>query len=292
MCAELAGGIKSGRRWRIGPGFGPCPVEGSTTMADARRRTGISRRTLLMSAAKVPAVSVAAVGASAASKDAMKWVVFYGEYADEQVLSAYDLVILDPMFKGSVAATAERGARVCAYLSLGEIRVSDPLYARADRGALLDENQAWPGTRRVDLRNRDWRDLVVRQLVPAIVTGGFGGIMLDTLDTPPYLEQINPRANAGMRQAAIDLVRDIRASQPGMLLLINRGYAILPDLADSIDGIIAESSADQSGANEGRRLQMEYAGRGRAAIVLALAGQEAGPAVTHPQSGLLESGRY
>jgi uncharacterized protein (TIGR01370 family) len=171
----------------------------------------------------------------------LKWIAFYGQTADEEALSAYNIVVLDPTFLGSVATVAKRGARVCAYLSLGEVRTSDTFYDRIDPVALLEENPAWPGTRRIDVRQRAWKDLVLEVIIPFIVAKGFTGLMLDTLDTPPYLEQVDPVGKAGMTKAAVDLVQAIRTSYPNLLVILNRGYALLPHVIGSVDGVIAES---------------------------------------------------
>ena len=79
-----------------------------------------------------------------------------GKTADEEVLASYDVVILDPMFQGSISAIAESGATLCGYVSLGEIRMTDPYYAEVDPAALLQQNADWPGTRRVDVRHESW----------------------------------------------------------------------------------------------------------------------------------------
>ena len=179
--------------------------------------------------------------AKAGSAQGVKWIAYYGATADEQALSAYDLVVLDPTFKGSKEAIMQGGARLCAYLSLGEIRTTDTFYDRLAPAALLGMNPAWPGTRRIDIRERPWTDLVLGEIIPAIAAMGFTGILLDTLDTPPYLEQQDPVGSLGMRQAAVDLVHAIRRAWPDMLVIMNRGYDLLPDVADCLDGIVAES---------------------------------------------------
>jgi polysaccharide biosynthesis protein PelA len=172
---------------------------------------------------------------------ALRWVAFYGQTTDEDVLSTYDLVVLDPMFLGSIERVARQGSRICGYLSLGEARSTDPVFGRIPPRILLEENQAWPGTWRLDVRNPAWRDLVVGAVIPAIAAKGFTGLLLDTLDTPPYLEQVDPTRYRGMRQAAIDLVRAVRLARPEMTILINRGYAILPDVVNEVDAVLAES---------------------------------------------------
>ena len=171
----------------------------------------------------------------------IRWLVFYGYQADEDTLSTYDIVVLDLGFHGSISKVAQAGARVCGYLSLCEIKTTDPFFEFVDRAALLEANPDWPGTYRVDLRHASWRALVLDKMIPSIAAKDFNGLMLDTLDTAPYLEQTNPRRYHGMRGAAVELVSTIRSRWPGMTLIMNRGYALLPDLVDKLDAVIAES---------------------------------------------------
>jgi polysaccharide biosynthesis protein PelA len=236
-------------------------VTSSKIMTEANADSGglasknLGRRTILKACATVIAANLVVATRSHAAKEIpkerVKWVAFYGQTADERVLAPYDIVILDPTFQGSITAVAEAGARVCGYLSLGEIRISDIFYDRVDPTALLEENPAWPGTRRIDVRHRSWKDLVLREIIPSIAAKRFTGLLLDTLDTPPYLEQLDPNGNGGMRQAAVDLVQAIHRSHPNMLVIMNRGYAVLPSVIGSIDGIVAESLLTAEGEGGG-----------------------------------------
>lgn len=209
------------------------------------RDKGMMRRTVMQAWAALIATGSGLAtrlhSAQALIETRIKWVVFYGPTADEQLLSRYDIVILDQMFQGAIAGVAKFGARVCAYLSLGEVRISDSFYERIDPRALLEPNPAWPGTRRIDVRNGSWNQLVLSEIIPSLAAKGFTGLLLDTLDTPPYLELVDPNGNRGMRQAAESLVRSIRKAFPGMLVIVNRGYVLLPEIIGSVDGIIAES---------------------------------------------------
>ena len=160
--------------------------------------------------------------------------------------------MLDPGFKGAKSAITKGGAQLCAYLSLGEVRTGERFYDRIDPRALLKENPAWPGSRRIDVRSRSWANLLMHEVIPAIAADGFSGLFLDTLDTPPYLEQQDPSGNRGMRQSAIDLVRAIRRANPNMLIIMNRGYDLLPDVVGQIDGLVAESLMTMPGSGDGR----------------------------------------
>jgi uncharacterized protein (TIGR01370 family) len=179
--------------------------------------------------------------AGAAAAPAFRWIAFYGETADEQVLAGYDMVVLDRMFRGAKAAIAERGARLFGYLSLGEINTADSFFPRLDPQAVLEANPTWPATRRIDIRHPAWRALVLGSIIPAIVAEGFSGLLLDTLDTPAHLERQDPVGKRGMRQAAVELVRAIRHGYPSLALVMNRGYDLLPTLAPSLDALLAES---------------------------------------------------
>ena len=200
----------------------------------------LNRRTFLHAATAVAASWATRAVASPAK---FKWLVYYGETADEPVLAGYDLVVLDPTFRGSISAVKRNGARVCGYLSLGETRQTD-LYKQIPDAALLAQNPTW-NTRQIDVRHPAYRDTVVHKMIPSIVAQGFTGLMLDTLDTPPYLESLAKQAGGdkyhGMTDAAVDLVQAIRVAHPKLKLLVNRGYALLPRITDSIDAVIAES---------------------------------------------------
>lgn len=170
------------------------------------------------------------------------WIVYYGADADCETLSSYDVIVLDPAFKGSIEKCQAKGAKTLAYLSLGEISKTSAFFPLLDDpGALLSENANWPGAFRADVRKPAWRALILKKAVPELVSRGFSGIFFDTLDTPPYLEKSDPERFKGMRAAAIDLVRAIRRRFPRIILAMNRGYELLPDIVQEIDAVIAES---------------------------------------------------
>jgi polysaccharide biosynthesis protein PelA len=170
------------------------------------------------------------------------WAVFYGEDIDLEAFAGFDLVVLDPMFKGAVGQLAERGTQVLGYLSFGEIRRSSEWFAHiTDRTLLLSENANWPDTFVCDVRNPQWRTLLLEVAIPALRQRGFTGLFLDTLDTPPHLEKVDPAGCAGMRRAAIALIGEIRKTFPSLSLVANRGYALLPELEGEIDALVAES---------------------------------------------------
>lgn len=187
-------------------------------------------------------LAVLIVGSVPTTAAAGEWVVYYSDRAAPEDFRPYRIAVLDADAHPPLRRLAAQGTVLLGYLSVGEVERHRAHYAdvRAE-GILHDENPNWPGSFYVDVRSRRWRDRVVHELVPRIIAKGFHGVFLDTLDNPPHLERTDPRRFAGMTRAAADLVKAIRARHPTILIMLNRGYEILPAVAGDIDMSLAES---------------------------------------------------
>ena len=126
------------------------------------------------------------------------------------------------------------------YLSVGEAdRQNSDWPAIHNRPFLLDVDPNWPDNVRVDLRDPEWQRLLLGREVPHLLGRGFQGLMLDTIDVAPYLEQRDPARFAGMRRALIDWVAELRHRHPQIVLLAN-GTDALADVAPFVDGYVVE----------------------------------------------------
>jgi len=106
---------------------------------------------------------------------------------------------------------------------------------------LMEENPHWKGSYGIDIRQRRWTELVIYELIPGLLHQGFDGIFLDTLDTPLHMERQDPKRYGGMAEAAVRLVKTIRKHFPGIKIMLNRAYEILPRVARDIDMVLGES---------------------------------------------------
>ena len=127
-----------------------------------------------------------------------------------------------------------------AYVSVGEADARRP-YWPAVRGQpfLVEPNPEWPDNIRVDVRDPRWQDILLREEVPRLMKLGFDRLMLDTIDTAPYLESKDPGRFAGSRQALRDWLRRLRASFPRAVVIANGGAALV-DAAPFVDGFVIE----------------------------------------------------
>lgn len=153
-------------------------------------------------------------------------LVYYG-WGELTTLTKHQRVILQPDHHdpSAVRFLAAQGTAALAYLSLGE-----------DTGPggpwqLPQRNSVWGG-HYVDVEHLEWRAHVAAQAELAL-SDGFGGLMLDTLETPPIL--------SGGRAALVSLVEDLRALVGSGYLLANRGYELHRELAPLVDGFLFEA---------------------------------------------------
>lgn len=118
------------------------------------------------------------------------------------------------------------GTRVLGYLSLGE---DHPLgeWACVPGGAAfhLDMNAAW-NSMVVDAGHPQWRETLLSRA--AVALKDVDGLLLDTLDS----------AAAG---ATLELIKAVREQFPQAILVANRGFHMLPEVAKWVDGVLFEA---------------------------------------------------
>lgn len=173
---------------------------------------------------------------------ANSFAVYYSDRAAPEEFLKYDLVVLDSSAYPSVALLREKGKTVLGYLSLGEVEKNRPYFTEVkNAGLLIEKNKNWKDSSAVNIGHPLWIKKVVEELVPAILAKGYNGVFLDTLDTPVELERSDPEKWSGLTAASVALVKAIRTNFPHIVIMMNRGYAILPQLSSVIDAELGES---------------------------------------------------
>ena len=170
------------------------------------------------------------------------WAVYYAAELPPTAFYGFDLVVFESDSHPPLEPLVDRRKKVIGYISLGEVNETRPYFAEVKaEGLYRGENENWKGSYFVDVRDPRWTKRVVEELVPAILRRGFQGIFIDTLDNPGHLERTDPKANAGMIEAATRLVRTLRRNFPRMTIMLNRGYDLLPQVERDIDMVLGES---------------------------------------------------
>lgn len=189
-----------------------------------------------------------------------RWAAYYDWQLEGEDFAGYDLLVLDSAWYPPIAPIKEQGITVLGYLSLGEVHEDTPLYPLArEKGVLLDDNPAWK-SHIVDLRDPWWHQYILEFAIPALIKDGFDGVMFDTVESPLNLEMSDEDKHA-MHTAAVSLIHGARLRFPNFKIMLNRGFALLPEVAGYIDYILAESILavpDEAQTGKYRLLQESY----------------------------------
>ena len=172
---------------------------------------------------------------------------FYTYYGGGRVaeLSHYDVAVLHTpqMTPAEVGRLTDLGVVAVGYISVGEddvLRDGDGTgpggkanwYFDRDADGQPDKNGNW-NSHFADAADPKWRADRVETATRMVEEYGFDGIFLDTIDTA----QLYPDSAAGMTQ----LIRELREAMPDKVIVLNQGWAVLPDVAQYGDGIMLES---------------------------------------------------
>jgi uncharacterized protein (TIGR01370 family) len=187
-----------------------------------------------------------------------RFAVYYG-LQDDAALADYEVLVLDSDFEPALV-NRYRARFKLGYLSLGEVHSSRGYAGHMEKmGLLLSGNPNWEGARYVELRDPRWKARVVNELIPGILASGFNGIFLDTLDSAEFLESSDPGRFKGMTDAAADVVKTIRARFPRITIMVNRGYAVMPKIAQDIDMLLGESVCSTFEYDSGKYVRVKPA---------------------------------
>lgn len=164
---------------------------------------------------------------------------FYGANAPINHLSAYEWVVVQPGNFDSPKPLRHKGVEVFAYISVGELEERQLTDPGVDPSWVIGHNKAWQ-SRVADLTQSGWRHYLVERSMAALWSKGYRAFFLDTLDS----FQLAVADDAGRRKqirGLVDLVKAAHARFPGVKLLFNRGFEILPEVAPLCAGVAAES---------------------------------------------------
>nr|BFE73233.1 hypothetical protein GCM10020092_065340 [Actinoplanes digitatis] len=151
---------------------------------------------------------------------------YYGDGHLEE-LATYPRVVLQPDFYSpqELALLADKGVQTLGYLTLSEDQGPPAPWQRKER------NPDWGGAF-VEVGHPLWVEHVVGQAKDAMAAG-FAGLFMDTLNVELTWPEDIPHL--------LTLVAAIRTEAKPGYLLANRGFGMLPQLAELVDGVVFES---------------------------------------------------
>ena len=183
----------------------------------------------------------------------------YGAAPPIDELRAFDLVVLEPDHVPAPAALPAGTTRWYAYTSVGEIDPRRAYAADVPPAWLRGDNPAWK-TRLVDHTAAGWGRFFEERVVAPLWQQGWRGFFLDTLDAHRAFAT-TPQAQRAQEDVLVALVERLHVRFPGIRLIFNRGFEILPRLRGKVEAVAAESLYRGFDARSGAYVEVAAADR-------------------------------
>lgn len=207
----------------------------------------------------------------------------YGNYTEQilKKLLKFDCVIIEPydvLNINFLKKLKSKNIIIFAYISIGEIDYNrrylknwklsfntkdNPKIPRSkvqiSDDFILNPNIGWDNAYFVDASNLKWHNIILNEELPYILWLGnnlYDGFFLDVVDVVDYYKTLNnfeEKIN-GM----ISLIKKIRKQYPNKLLMVNRGFTILDEIANDIDAIMFEEYTSGYGNIKGEKNYKKY----------------------------------
>jgi uncharacterized protein (TIGR01370 family) len=179
--------------------------------------------------------------------------LFYGADPPWNELAAFDIVVVEPDHGADPKHRNTRRSELFAYVSLGEVQPTRGYAKALPAQWRIGENTAW-GSVVVDQSRPEWPAFFAERVVAPLWEKGYRGLFVDTLDSYHLVAKTDverARQEAGMVAA----IREVRRRFPGIRLIFNRGFEILPQVHGEVFAVAAESLF--RGWDAGRRAYRE-----------------------------------
>lgn len=159
----------------------------------------------------------------------------------DDIYYTYDWIVLDqdnPYFENvKNKFYMKNKAKVIAYISIGEIEQHRSYFNQLKKFS-IGSNPMWASFI-ADLREKEYRDFIINKISKELVNKGFDGFFLDTLDS--YQLVTKQDSWIEFQKAEIELIKELKKNYPDKIIILNRGFEIIDEVKNFIDGVVVES---------------------------------------------------
>lgn len=165
-------------------------------------------------------------------------VAFYGARPPVRVLRAFQWIVVQPSAAFSPRKFDNAHNLAFAYTSAGEVSHAAGA-PRPPAGCILGHDTDWHSAILSEAQSV-CRQYYLHQVFAPLWKKGYRGFFLDNLDS---YEQVvkNAKGRQRERRGLIRLISEIKAAHPHALLILNRGFQILPSVHKLVAAVTAES---------------------------------------------------
>lgn len=163
--------------------------------------------------------------------------LYYSNQIPLSEFRTFDKVVVDPDHTAYKPDALQPDTQVYAYASVGEVLPSRPYYKDIPRAWLAGRNGPWK-SQVIDQSAPEWPEFFASHVVQPLWDRGFRGFFLDTLDSYQLITGVDAQAQ---QQGLVRVIQTLHQRFPGIRLIVNRGFEILPQIHGDVEMVAAES---------------------------------------------------
>ncbi|KQM71267.1 hypothetical protein ASE76_08625 [Xylophilus sp. Leaf220] len=161
----------------------------------------------------------------------------YGPIAGLPELKLFDIVVVEPDHGQDPVAYRKTGSELYAYVSVAEVQASRPYYPEIPVAWKMARNGDW-NSDVVDQTPAEWPEFFANKVVGPLWQKGYRGFFLDTLDSYRLAKQFD---EAAQQAGIVRVIELLHQRYPGIQLILNRGFEIVPRVKDKVKMVAVES---------------------------------------------------
>ena len=161
----------------------------------------------------------------------------YGNRIPLSEFRTFDIVVVEPDHGHDPVQYRTSGSELYAYVSVAEVQSSRPYYADIPSTWKMARNGDW-NSEVLDQTPEAWPDFFADRVVRPLWERGYKGLFLDTLDSYRLAEKFDETAQ---QNGLVRVIETLHRRFPGIRLIVNRGFEIIPRVRDKIEMVAAES---------------------------------------------------
>lgn len=163
--------------------------------------------------------------------------LYYGAAAPLDDLKVFDIVVVDADHGYDPKAYAHTGSQLYGYAAVTEVHPTRPYFQRIPDAWHLGRNADWDSVL-IDQSQPEWPIFFADQVIAPMWERGYRGFFLDTLDSYRLASEFDEQHQ---QQGLIAVITTLHQRFPGIQLILNRGFDILPQLKGQVQMVAAES---------------------------------------------------
>lgn len=181
----------------------------------------------------------------------------YGAAAPLSDLKVFDIVVVEPDHGHDPLLHQRSDSQLYAYVSVAEVQPSRSYYQDIPAAWKLARNGDWQSDV-LDQTPADWPEFFASRVVAPLWARGYRGFFLDTLDSYRLAAQFD---EAAQQAGLVRVIETLHQRFPGIRLILNRGFEVVPRVRDKIEMVAAESLFRGWNANKKRYEEVPAASR-------------------------------